>query len=78
MKKRNYLLAAMLFVTASILSFSSPKAQSHFMYCNYTSAWYTDPCEPYHGCGNEAAWPYSDKCYAHWGVPEVPQPPGCE
>lgn len=69
-------IAALLLVTCltvTLASFVRP-----FAYCKYTSAWYTDPCEPYHGCSNEAAWPYSDKCYAHWGVPEVPMPPGCE
>lgn len=69
-------IAAFLLVTCLTLVLTSFDTTPG--YCNYTSAWYTDPCEPYHGCGKEAAWPFSDKCYEHWGMPEVPMPEGCQ
>lgn len=81
MKKRNYTWAALLFVMVSILAFSTPvaKTDAHSGTCNYIGAWATGPdrghpCMPFYSCNQPNAWPYSDKCYAHWGVPEAPNP----
>lgn len=82
MKKRNILLAAMLFATASILAFSTPvaKADAQSGTCNHIGGWVEGPsgegwpCMPFYSCPSPAAWPYSDKCYAHWGVPDAPNP----
>jgi hypothetical protein len=80
-KPRSYTWAALLFVMASILAFSTPvaKAEARFMQCKYIHGWFhgSSPCEPYYSCTNEAAWPFSDKCYAHWGMADAPRPDNC-
>jgi hypothetical protein len=78
-KSRSYTWAALLFVMASILAFSSPVATANkrFTQCRHICGWWAgSPCEPHQCCINEAAWPFSDKCYAHWGVPDEPR--NCE
>lgn len=79
MKKRNYLLAAMLFVMVGILAFSPPavKADSHSGQCSYIGMWgggAETGCMPFYNCPNPNAWPFSDRCYHHMGVPDVPNP----
>lgn len=82
-KSRRFLLAALLFVTASILALSPPavKADAHSGQCSYIGMWLegggpggSSPCVPFYGCPNPNAWPFSDRRYHHMGVPDVPNP----
>jgi hypothetical protein len=76
--KRKIIIAASLFV-AAIGATSFTKTNT---YCNYISAYSCGSggcggdigCHPVYFCTNPAAWPFSDKCYAHQGVPEAPNP----
>ncbi len=81
-KPRSYTWAALLFVMVSILAFSSPiaKADAHFEQCGYVGSWYCPDncrdqgCIPWYPCTNPPAWPFSTKCYEHWGMTDVPNP----
>lgn len=85
MKKRNFTLTVVLALFALgfiALAFSSPgvKADQRDGQCGYVGSWYCPDncrdqgCIPWYPCTNPSAWPFSTKCYEHWGMTDVPNP----
>lgn len=83
-KKVVYPLGVVLLLFSFYASLALPvatKADPPSGRCSYIGMWLEgpgtggeSPCIPFYGCPNPAAWPFSDRCYAHWGVPDVPNP----
>lgn len=75
--KKKLLFGGLCMVAVAAFVFVA-KADPPAGQCTYVGSWYTDPCEPYY-CPNPAAWPFQDnRCYAHWGMTDIPRPEGCE